>query len=46
MTAILPGARILEASGLEPLTKILDDEPEVDLVLLDLTMPGVQGFSA
>jgi DNA-binding NarL/FixJ family response regulator len=45
VTAILPGARIIEASGLEPLTAILDREPEIDLVLLDLTMPGVQGFS-
>ncbi len=46
VTAILPGARILEASGLEPLTRILDDEPEIDLVLLDLTMPGVQASPA
>ena len=45
VTAILPGARIIEASGLEPLTKVLDAEDEIDLVLLDLTMPGVQGFS-
>ncbi|GJD50666.1 Transcriptional regulatory protein DegU [Methylobacterium crusticola] len=45
VTTLLPGARIVEASGLEALTAHLDQEPEVDLVLLDLTMPGVQGFS-
>jgi DNA-binding NarL/FixJ family response regulator len=43
--AILPGARIIEANGLDALTALLDREAEVDLVLLDLTMPGVQGFS-
>ncbi|MGY2052903.1 response regulator [Methylobacterium sp. JK268] len=42
---ILPAARIVEASGLEALTALLDRDDDVDLVLLDLTMPGVQGFS-
>jgi len=36
---------ILEASGMDELGKILAGRPEVDLVLLDLAMPGVQGFS-
>ncbi|ACA15186.1 two component transcriptional regulator, LuxR family [Methylobacterium sp. 4-46] len=42
---ILPEARIVEASGLDALTALLEREAEVDLILLDLTMPGVQGFS-
>ena len=36
--------RLSEAGSLEGLTEILAAS-EVDLVLLDLTMPGVQGFS-
>jgi DNA-binding NarL/FixJ family response regulator len=43
--ALLPEARIVEASGLDALTALLDRDDDVDLVLLDLTMPGVQGFS-
>ncbi|RVU17112.1 response regulator [Methylobacterium oryzihabitans] len=45
VAALLPEARIVEASGLDALTAHLDAEAEVDLILLDLTMPGVQGFS-
>lgn len=36
--------RLSEAGSLEELAQILS-QGEVDLVLLDLTMPGVQGFS-
>ena len=43
--SLLAGAQIVEAGGLDDLTAALSSEPEVDLVLLDLTMPGVQGFS-
>ncbi|MFE1598813.1 response regulator [Methylobacterium sp. ID0610] len=42
---ILPDARIVEANGLDALTAHLDRDDAVDLILLDLTMPGVQGFS-
>ena len=42
---ILPEASVQECSGLDPLQAELDRSREVDLVLLDLTMPGVQGFS-
>lgn len=45
VAALLPEAEIVEANGLDALTARLDRDPEVDLVLLDLTMPGVQGFS-
>ena len=43
--SFLPGAEVVEARGLDELTETLGREHRVDLVLLDLTMPGVQGFS-
>ena len=45
LASLLPGAHVIEATGLDDLTATLAREHEVDLVLLDLTMPGVQGFS-
>jgi DNA-binding NarL/FixJ family response regulator len=36
---------IAEAGSFEEVAKILDQGGDVDLVLLDLTMPGVRGFS-
>jgi DNA-binding NarL/FixJ family response regulator len=38
-------AEILEAGSLDELVQRLGESGEVDLVLLDLAMPGVQGFS-
>ena len=35
----------LEASSFESLQKLVDQQQEVDLVLLDLHMPGVSGFA-
>jgi DNA-binding NarL/FixJ family response regulator len=40
-----PNAAIAEAGSLDEATVLLDGDAEVDLVLLDLTMPGVRGFS-
>jgi len=45
LTAALDRAEILEAGSLDELTDRLATAREVDLVLLDLTMPGVQGLS-
>jgi DNA-binding NarL/FixJ family response regulator len=45
VASLLPAARVIEAGGLDELTGALEREKNVDLVLLDLTMPGVQGFS-
>ena len=42
----LPGASVLEASSATMLVDVLEANAEVDLVLLDLTMPGARGFSA
>ncbi|MDB5558157.1 MAG: DNA-binding response regulator [Enterovirga sp.] len=41
----MPGCVIREASGLDELNTLLAQEREVDLLLLDLAMPGAQGFS-
>ncbi len=43
-TAIV-GVQILEAGSLEELSQTLDKHKDIDLVLLDLSMPGVQGLS-
>jgi DNA-binding NarL/FixJ family response regulator len=41
----LPDAVIQEAASLDALTQMLATGDEIDLVLLDLSMPGVQGLS-
>jgi DNA-binding NarL/FixJ family response regulator len=38
-------AEIAEAGSFDDVTKLLDRGAEVDLILLDLSMPGVRGFS-
>jgi DNA-binding NarL/FixJ family response regulator len=43
--AFLPGCTVLESSDLDELVALLTTERDADLVLLDLTMPGAQGFS-
>lgn len=45
VSSLMPQARVIEASGMEDLNTTLSQERDVDLILLDLTMPGVQGFS-
>ncbi len=45
IATLMPQARILEASGMDELKTGLAFEKGADLILLDLTMPGVQGFS-
>jgi DNA-binding NarL/FixJ family response regulator len=39
------GAQVFEAGGFEDLQTLLEREGDIDLVLLDLAMPGVRGFS-
>jgi DNA-binding NarL/FixJ family response regulator len=43
--SLMPSAKVTETNGLEELNATLGTERDVDLILLDLTMPGVQGFS-
>src|SRR5690606_10209524 len=42
----LPTAKMLEAASAAGLSETLGEHPEIDLVLLDLAMPGARGFSA
>lgn len=41
-----PDAVIVEADSLESLQQVVEANPDADLLLLDLNMPGVSGFSA
>ncbi|WP_227385885.1 response regulator [Microvirga rosea] len=43
--SVMPKARVVEANGMDDLNTALGQERDIDLILLDLTMPGVQGFS-
>lgn len=43
--AVIPGAEIAESGNFESLLQVLTRTGGVDLALLDLTMPDVQGFS-
>ncbi|MEN3930142.1 response regulator transcription factor [Microvirga sp. W0021] len=45
LASLMPSASIIQTNGMDALSKTLGEEREVDLVLLDLSMPGVQGFS-
>ena len=45
VAGVLPSAKIDEAGSFEELTALLEQDAEVDLILLDLTMPGISGFS-
>lgn len=45
VAGIFPSAQVDEAGSFEELTALLEKQREADLVLLDLAMPGVSGFS-
>jgi DNA-binding NarL/FixJ family response regulator len=45
VSGLYSGAEIAEAGTFEDAAKMLDSGSEVDLVLLDLAMPGVRGLS-
>lgn len=45
VAGIFTSLKVIEAGTLEETTAALHAEPEADLVLLDLKMPGVSGFS-
>jgi DNA-binding NarL/FixJ family response regulator len=45
LESMFEGVAISEAGSLDAVTEILEQGDDVDLVLLDLNMPGVRGFS-
>jgi len=45
VSGLLEKADIAEAGSFEDVTKLLERGAEIDLILLDLSMPGVRGFS-
>jgi DNA-binding NarL/FixJ family response regulator len=45
VSTLFEPADVFEAGGLDDLQALLEREADMDLVLLDLTMPGVRGFS-
>ena len=46
LRSVVDGARVAEAASQNSLESVLAAEGSVDLVLLDLTMPGAMGFSS
>jgi DNA-binding NarL/FixJ family response regulator len=42
----VPGAQIIEADSVHSLFTALESHPDPELLLLDLNMPGAQGFNA
>lgn len=42
---VVPDANLMECDSISSLEKMLKENPEADLVLLDLRMPGANGFS-
>src|ERR1700726_2522664 len=45
VASVVASAVIDEAGSIEELTALLEQDSDVDLVLLDLTMPGISSFS-
>ena len=45
VSGVFAKAEILEAGSFDEVAKLLDKGGDVDLILLDLSMPGVRGFS-
>ena len=46
ITRLMPDTQLREAQDASGLYAMVDAAPDADLLLLDLTMPGVQGLSA
>src|ERR1700712_3503346 len=45
VASVVTSAKIDDAGSFEELTSVLEADSDVDLILLDLTMPGISGFS-
>src|ERR1700712_4459299 len=45
VAGVLTSATISEAGSFDDLTALLERDSDVDLILLDLSIPGISGFS-
>ena len=45
VASVVASAVVSEAGSFDDLTALLEQDSDVDLILLDLTMPGISGFS-
>ena len=45
VAGVMTSSTIDEAGSFDELTAMLERDSDVDLILLDLTMPGISGFS-
>jgi DNA-binding NarL/FixJ family response regulator len=45
VASVVVPSTIDEAGSFDELTTLLEQDPDIDLILLDLTMPGISGFS-
>lgn len=45
VTSLFQRGEIAEAGSFDEVTSLLEGDTDIDLILLDLTMPGVRGFS-
>ncbi len=45
VTGLFDRVEIVEAGSFDEVTKLLEESSDVDLIMLDLAMPGVRGFS-
>jgi DNA-binding NarL/FixJ family response regulator len=45
VSSVVASAKISEAGAFDELTALLEQDSDVDMVLLDLSMPGISGFS-
>jgi DNA-binding NarL/FixJ family response regulator len=45
VSGLFDGVEVAEAGSFDEVAKLLDADGDVDLILLDLSMPGVRGFS-
>src|SRR2546425_13257293 len=45
VASVVASAVVSEAGSFDELTALLERDSDVDLILLDLTMPGISGFS-
>src|SRR2546430_16439505 len=45
VATVVAAAKVDEPGSFDELTSLLEQDSDVDLILLDLTMPGISGFS-